>query len=433
MCNARAHARRLLLAAACLVLSGCAVLTRPAAHALFTRQPSQRSARGAAGVYHDYVGVIHVHTTYSHDAHGRFADVVRVANAQRLDYVILTEHNTLQPLRDGLEGRHGAVLILIGMEISAREGHYLAFGVTEEIDREHLTTQQVIDEVNRQGGFGFIAHPYFQKKRWTNWSVTGYTGLEAYNFAHDTLDENRVRLVLWTLMASNEPFYESIIDRPYDPLAKWDELLRGRPVVGIGSVDAHEFHVFGIKFAPYDDLFRLSRTHVLVPAGKAASGTDAAANVPPSKEAVYEALRGGHVYVALELLTEAKGFRFLAEDHGRVLGIMGDEVHLVPNLRFMVSLPAAAQLTLWRDGRAVDSTVGQTWEIPVAEPGVYRIEASRHQRPWIFSNPIYVRAPPAAPEEPALQVPTEPTATNLPADTGIPAPGSQPSPAIAPR
>jgi len=376
-----------------LSLAGCAALTRLRAHprGLITGEEASVLDDG----HEDYVGVIHVHTTASHDAHGRFEDVVRVANAQRLDFALITEHNTLKPLRDGQQGWHGAALILIGTELSTRGGHYLAFNVTDEIDRNRLTTQQIIDEVNRQGGLGFIAHPYFKARRWTDWTVTGFTGMEAYNVAHDTLDENRLRLILWTLTAPAEPFYFSIIDRPYDPLAAWDELIRrhGR-VVGIGSTDAHEIHVLGLKFAPYDVMFQLVRTHLLIPSDE----------LTPQR--VYDALRQGHAYFAIELLTEAKGFSFFADNGAQVLGLMGDQVALAPGLRLTISLPAPASLTAFKDGRPIaTSAAGQTWQLPVTEPGVYRVEAARQGKPWIFSNPIYITPPAALTETPPPNVP----------------------------
>jgi len=363
-----------------LFVAGCAALTRAhAPHQSFqTPSPSDIPDDG----YKDYAGVIHVHTTYSHDAHGTFEDVVRVANAQRLSYVITTEHNNLRASQEGRQGWHGATLILIGVELSLPDGHYVALDVTEDIDRRNKTTQQVIDEVNAQGGFGFIAHPYFKKAPWKNWSVLGFTGIEAYNVSHDTLDENRLRLVLWTLTAPAEPLYFSLLDRPYDPLTKWDELIRrhGR-VVGIGSTDAHEFHLMGLKFAPYEDMFQLVQTHVLVPA----------ATLTP--EGVYGALRRGHAYLSVELVGPASGFQFLAETDGRVAGIMGDEVALQPGLYLTVSLPSAGAMVLFRDGRPIASTIAQTWHVPVDTAGAYRLEASRHGKPWIISNPIYVRPP----------------------------------------
>lgn len=365
-----------------VVLTGCAVVTRTRRAAFPFEGPAVAGSPIEDG-YDDHPGVIHIHTTYSHDAQGRFEDVARVANLQQLDYVIVTEHNTLQPLRDGLQGRHGRVLVLIGVEISTQSGHYLSLNVTQDIDRHTHTTQQIIDEVNRQGGFGFIAHPYFKHGRWRNWAVTGFTGLEAYNAAHDTLDENKLRLAVWTLTTSAEPFYLSILDRPYDPLAKWDELIRERGrVVGIGSADAHEFHVAGFKFAPYEVMFQIVRTHVLTPPGALTA------------EAVYDALRQGHAYIGIELIAEAEGFTFVAERGQRVVGIMGDEVPLAPGLRLATTLPAAAELALFKDGQPIATTIGPSWDMPVTEPGAYRLEASRHGKPWIMSNPIYVRPAP---------------------------------------
>jgi hypothetical protein len=325
--------------------------------------------------------VLHVHTTYSHDAHGTLEDAVRAANAQRLDYLILTEHNTLQPLRDGHQGWHGAVLVLVGMEISTRDGHYLALNVTEEIDRNRLATQQIIDEVNRQGGLGFIAHPYFEKARWRNYQVTGFTGIEGYNVAHDSLDENKTRLAVWTLTMPAEPFYFSLLDRPYDPLAKWDELIRqhGR-VVGIGATDAHEFHLAGIKFAPYEFMFQMARTHLLIPSSDTLT-----------PEAIYAALRAGHAYFSTEMAAQAKGFLFTAQRGNRVAAIMGDEITFEPNLRLLATVPTAAHLTLFQDGQEIATTTGTRGEWPVTQAGVFRVEASRHGKPWIFSNPIYIR------------------------------------------
>ncbi|HBH97379.1 MAG TPA: hypothetical protein DDX89_06305 [Candidatus Omnitrophica bacterium] len=378
----------------CLVLcavSGCAVLGT-------IKQPlAQAVAAGGELLddgYADVAGALHIHTTYSHDAHGTFEDVVRAANAQQLDYVILTEHNTLQPLREGKQGWHGAVLVLIGTELSTRGGHYLALNVTEEIDRHQLTTQQIIDEVARQGGLGFIAHPYFKKGRWKDWTVRGFTGIEAYNVAHDTLDENKLRLALWTLTAPPEPFYLSIIDRPYDPLRAWDELVaRHGKVVGIGATDAHEFHLWGLKFAPYDIMFQMVRTHLLVP------------STPLTPDLVYEALRQGHAYWELALVADAqRGVRFFAHDGQRVLGVMGDEIRLEPNLHLTAILPQPALLTLFKDGQAIATASEKSWDVAVSDPGAYRLEASLNGKPWLFTNPIYVRpAPNDEPTAPSTQ------------------------------
>jgi len=151
-------------------------------------------------------------------------------------------------------------------------------------------------------------------------------------------------------------------------------------VVGIGAADAHEFHLMGLKFAPYEVMFQMARTHVLVPSDQL---TD---------DAVYDALRSGHAYFSIELMARSDGFTFVAERGQKIYGIMGDEVTLIPNLQLTAWLPSPARLDLYRDGTRIRTLEeGQLWHFPIDEPGVYRIEASRHGKPWIFSNPIYVR------------------------------------------
>ena len=338
--------------------------------------------------YEDYTGVIHVHTVYSHDADGTLAEVAQVANAQGPHYVITKEHNNLRSLREGNQGWHGMTLILVGEEISTRDGHCLALNVHEEISRNQ-PTQAILDEIARQGGLSFLAHPSFKKRPWKNWSVHGFTGIEGYNTVHDAFDENWLRVALWGLTVPPHPLYLSFVDRPDEPLARWDALIRehGR-VVGIGSSDAHELHLLGVKIAPYDVTFKVVRTHLLLPAG-----------TPMSAPAVYDALRAGHAYFAIDLLADARGFTFMADDDQRVLGVMGDEVKLTDPMQLTVILPQSAHLALFKDGNVAATSVGRVWHIRVKEPGSYRVEISRNGTPWIFSNPIYIRAPSEAPSQ----------------------------------
>ena len=88
---------------------------------------------------------------------------------------------------------------------------------------------------------------------------------------------------------------------------------------------------------------------------------------------------------------------------------MGDDVALQPNLRLSASLPAAAKLILFKDGQAIASTTASTWQVPVTEPGAYRLEASRYEKPWIFSNPIYIHAVDNTPAVPELPTTTPPS------------------------
>ncbi len=82
---------------------------------------------------------------------------------------------------------------------------------------------------------------------------------------------------------------------------------------------------------------------------------------------------------------------------------MGDEIHLNGTLRLDVTLPLPAHVRLLKDGHEVASLRnGRQLTFETNEPGVFRVEAHRsyhlawteraiRRRPWIFSNPIYVR------------------------------------------
>ena len=116
---------------------------------------------------------------------------------------------------------------------------------------------------------------------------------------------------------------------------------------------------------------------------------------------VYDALKDGHAYVGIPLVADASGFHFTVQTDTDVLGIMGDEVEFRPGMWLSVTLPAAAQMVLRVDDIQLLKTTGKSWQVPVMEPGVFRIEVTRFGKPWIFSNPIYIRPAKASGDAPA--------------------------------
>jgi hypothetical protein len=137
-------------------------------------------AAATAAEYHRYHGCIHVHTRYS-DGSGEFADVAAAAQKTGLDYVITTDHNTLQPLKDGNERYWGKLLLLVSTEISTDAGHCLGLDLPPSFEAGTREPQAVIDRVNAAGGFVIVAHPMSPRWLWKGWSVQGYTGIEIAN------------------------------------------------------------------------------------------------------------------------------------------------------------------------------------------------------------------------------------------------------------
>ncbi len=116
-----------------------------------------------------------------------------------------------------------------------------------------------------------------------------------------------------------------------------------------------------------------------------------------SEDAIRASLGQGHAYVAHDWLCDPTGFTFVA---GNNLGVfdMGDTVGAGPiagTTRFEAYVPVPARLKLIHDGVVVAEAVDSKISYIAKEQGTYRLEAwlsaAGEDRPWIFSNPIYLR------------------------------------------
>jgi len=347
---------------------------------------------------HDLAGVIHVHSLYS-DGTGTVPEIAAAAEASGLDYVLLTDHDTLRARERGEEGWHGSVLLLVGEEVSPiGENHYLAFGLEQPIFHRGLSCQQIVDRVNEQGGFGFLSHPFskgserFRRARgmpWRDLDADGYTGVELWSFVTDSAERiGGVRDVL-RFIATPQRFVDN---PPRNNLEQWDRLCSRRRCVGVGGVDAHQIGIrianrVPLRLMAYKRSFRFLRTHLL-------SERPLTGKLEHDRDAVYSALRAGRAYIAMDSLAPARGFRFAA-DGGQPL-LMGDEAPVQGRRLLRAELPRAARVSLVRDGREVASADSATvLEHETDQPGVYRVEAylrgHGRERTWILSNPIYLR------------------------------------------
>ena len=63
---------------------------------------------------HELTGIIHCHSTYS-DGTGTVPEIAAAARANDLDFLLLTDHDTLAAAQHGEEGWHGSVLLLVGL------------------------------------------------------------------------------------------------------------------------------------------------------------------------------------------------------------------------------------------------------------------------------------------------------------------------------
>ena len=325
--------------------------------------------------------VVHLHSTHS-DGTGTVEEIAAAGRETGVDVILLTDHDTLA----ADDAWHGSVLVLVGEEVSPRnQNHYLAFGLRQPIDHTGMTPAQIAAAVRDGGGFGFAAHPFSvgnaalgraaKPMPWRDLECVD--GIELWNFVGDSGEQldgwgDAVRF-----LRAPERFMP---DLPQRNLDEWDRLGAARRVPVIGGLDAHQkgFRIAGrvpLRLMSYRRSFRMLTTHVLVP--ELLSG-----DVARDRAMVFDALRAGRSYIALDWLAPARGFSFTH---------MGEELH-GERPRLEVLAPRPASLRLLRDGEVVASA-DDAAELAFApeEPGVYRAEARLRGRIWILSNAVYLR------------------------------------------
>ena len=344
--------------------------------------------------YYDYAGAIHIHSDYS-DGTGSIPHIATIAREVGLDYLIITDHDTLRGLEEGQEGWYGNTLLLVGEEVSSPlykgYNHYMALGHEKHLPRgERRDLESSLNKIREGGGISFIAHPFSRGNwrfargplPWRAWNIDGYTGMEIWSYMHDWFESLSWSnfLDLW-----RNPHKATIAPRPED-MALWDRESLKRRVVGIGGTDIHAKRLlWSPELLPYGYAFRTVRTHILTPA-------PFLYNLKQDRKSLYETLREGHCYFAYDLLCNSTGFIFSAVN-GRHKVIMGDEITFAPDndIVLKVSSPAKAKIRLIRNGELIRQVESDYLRESIIDAGVYRIEAYYQGKPWVYTNPIYVR------------------------------------------
>ena len=355
-----------------------------------------------AGFVNELVGAMHIHSTYS-DGSLDIPGVCRNAESAGLDFILMTDHNTLQPKHDGFEGWHGSLMVIIGFELndSKNRNHFLVFDYDGEIPK-HENAADFVREVNAKGGFGIVAHPdedggYISELLgaypWTDWRISEFTGIELWN-----------QMTEWKEgLTQKNKYWRLIHPRRYlkgpkaETITRWDCLMQLRKVIGTGGPDAHAFHykLFGfipVCIYPYKISFKLIRMHILIPDGKKFAAEERSIeNFTPLKSAILRNLAYGRAFISNYYLGDARGFRMAVHTPQGEIG-MGDTVSWSGKECVMeVGVPLAGTIKLIRNGKILDSAKGKKVLFRLTEEGVYRIEVHRNNKFWIISNPVWMQ------------------------------------------
>jgi hypothetical protein len=349
--------------------------------------------------------VAHVHSTYS-DGTASVPELLEAARNAGVDAILLTDHDTLAARREGWEGHHDGVFLMVGVEVSPKAGHYLAFGVEEEIPHRGRSAAEIAAAVRAAGGVGFAAHPFSCGGHMLVPSISrrivlphgwpaledegGLDGLELWSLLTDAAEAWRTpaEAVRWL----REPEAAIAAGPPAHHLALWDALSARRRVPAIGGLDDHQR---GIRFrggvrspVPHRRTFNLLRTHLLCE--RPLSG-----DVEEDRETMLAALRSGAAWLTCPCVERAHGARMWAERTDGSSISIGAEAPAAPSI-LRLRLPRAAEVTVSRDGAVIHTESSAELGVEIGEPGAYRVEARIDGRLWLLSNPIHLRRDPAA-------------------------------------
>jgi len=179
-------------------------MTRP--HAGITRIPTG----------HWYRGDLHCHTHHS-DGQQAVAELAAAARAQGLDFIAITDHNTISHWHEMAAQASPTVILIPGQEVTTYKGHANVWGAKGWMDFRVDSAEMmamVAQAAHEQGALFSINHP---KEGGPPWEY-------GEDIPADCVE-------VW-----QAPWFVS----NYQSLSWWDGLLRkGRRLVAVGGSDLH--------------------------------------------------------------------------------------------------------------------------------------------------------------------------------------------------
>ncbi|MBI1819064.1 MAG: PHP domain-containing protein [Nitrospirae bacterium] len=353
--------------------------------------------------YFDYQGVIHFHTNYSGDATGTYEEIALEANREKMDFMISTDHNTLGPLEDKKEGWYQKTLFLVGEELSLSVGYLLALNIKTLPLTPGKKSQEVISDIVKQGGMVFIAHPNHPRWKWTMKEDVGITGEEVLDFADQWYSASPASMLLSLLYYpfNSNAALMALYERPEETIREWDRRNQSQNIIGIFAPDFHQAvritRNYKFPFPEVEKVLPIAHDHLLLKAPFSGKFQE-------DKEALYEALRQGHLYFSMDILQNASGFLFSAKQGEKIVW-MGDQLPAGQPVTFSIQLPQPLEfrrtwIHLYRNGAEIARSEEGSFNFSTLEKGVYRVEVEveipalwkpARKVIWIYSNPIVLR------------------------------------------
>lgn len=303
-------------------------------------------------------GELHCHTWHS-DGHLSPPALVDRARQRGLDFLAVTDHNTISVQRELATLRDPGLILIRGIEATTFGGHFTVWGIPDWIDfraNQPEAMRAALQDANQRGGLTSCAHPKPFGPDWAFPEVDNFQCVEVWNGPWNGLDE--LSLDFWLKL-----------------------LAKGRRVPAVGGSDYHR---------PGEQAGGMARdlgtptSWVFVPGA-------------PGASAILDAVRQGHVS-----LSSAPDEPFLELRAGAgYAALQGDNLPHAAELAVQVRCLRGAGLhltlldqngRLWEEAIAKASTV-ISCQVETAASQYVRAELrDADGRMGAMTNPIYLTA-----------------------------------------
>ncbi len=184
---------------------------------------------------------LHIHSNFS-DGIPTVEEILEyVENETDLAVIAITDHDTIDGAllaKKLMKGKNYRFDLMIGEEVSAKEGHILALDIQERIS-PNQSAHETLKEIHAQGGIAIAAHPLYVS-RMNHRLPTPVNGVGAKELLHDKLHFDGIETVNATPMMGEENLRAKYLNR----------LLLFRTETG--SSDAHILDAIGKGYTLFE-------------------------------------------------------------------------------------------------------------------------------------------------------------------------------------
>lgn len=359
----------------------------------------------------DYKGVLNVHTDLSSGS-ASSSFVIASAKLANLDFLMFTDVNVFN-MPTTFESYHGNLLVFSAGKYSYLDSRLIYYSLTQEGVGNNLGDAQVklSDLLSQKTGANkdsltILAHPYKAGYSWSGEIPSGLDGFELLNLkslVNRAWSESKISTI-WSLAIY--PFnprlaFLRLYTEPTDEITLLDKLSQQRRIVVYAGTEASARAIplanYFIRFPSYKRSFEFMSNHLLLK-------SELTGSFNSDRVKVFNALKNGNFYMALDMLGDPKGFVATLDEESKS-HLMGSEVTFTKNMSLKVSLPSKPkdffEIVIYRNGQAIAKINEPEVVFPLTEPGTYRIQVrvspmlplpdAKKWITWIYTNPFFVK------------------------------------------